>query len=175
MKKLEKLAGYFFTATVLAGLCGINLRCIQGTYPGFTDRIDYGNPPQITSQPLDQVVTAPNPATFSVTASGDSPMYTWKVNGNWVATKSTGSYTTPPTTLANNGDTYTVTVSNGHGSVESRPAILTVNQHGPIVASGRVLDRRPNEVALRTACSHARRIINLPANKKQPPRRLAGV
>ena len=41
-----------------------------------------GTPPSITTQPTNITVTAPNPATFTVAATGDPPLsYQWQRNG----------------------------------------------------------------------------------------------
>lgn len=94
--------------------------------------------PSISTQPTNQTVTAPNTATFTVTASGTpSPTYQWQRNpgGNTsfadIASATSSSYTTPATSVtggtANNGDTYRVVVTNSEGSVTSSVVTLTVN------------------------------------------------
>ncbi len=85
-------------------------------------------PPAITTQPASQTVTAGQTATFSVVATGTpSPSYQWTKNGAAISGATSSSYTTPVTTIADNGASFTVTVSNTAGSVTSTPAILTVN------------------------------------------------
>jgi hypothetical protein len=65
-------------------------------------------------------------ATFSVTATGTAPLtYQWYMANQPVGTNAS-TYTTPPTTSANNGAQITVTVSNSAGSKTSTPATLTV-------------------------------------------------
>jgi hypothetical protein len=84
--------------------------------------------PSITTQPLDQTVTAGQAATFSVAASGTPPLsYQWKKNGTDISDATSASYTTPATTMADNGATFTVTVSNSLGSVTSSAVTLTVS------------------------------------------------
>ncbi|MDP1833112.1 MAG: putative Ig domain-containing protein [Geothrix sp.] len=82
--------------------------------------------PAISTQPASLTVTAPQPASFSVTASGTAPLqYQWKKNGVNVGTNAaTFSLATTATTDAGS---YTVTVSNTAGSVTSNAALLTVN------------------------------------------------
>ena len=89
--------------------------------------------PAITAQPQSQTVTAPTPATFSVTATGSpAPTYQWNLAGTAIPGAVSASYTTPATTSAMNGASYTVTVTNSAGSVTSSPpAILTVATTGP--------------------------------------------
>jgi hypothetical protein len=86
-------------------------------------------PPAITVQPLNPtVVTHGSTATFTVTATGAAPLtYRWFRNGALITGATGSSYTTPVTTLANNGVTYIVVISNSIGSVTSNPATLTVN------------------------------------------------
>jgi hypothetical protein len=83
--------------------------------------------PTITTQPQNQSVLAGATATFTVAAAGTAPLsYQWSQNGTAISGATTASYTTPATTTANNGASFTVTVSNGGGSVTSGPAVLTV-------------------------------------------------
>ena len=85
-------------------------------------------PPSITTQPVDKTVRAGRTARFSVTATGTAPLtYQWKKDGVNISGATNASYTTPPTTPADNGSTFSVVVSNVAGSVTSRNAVLTVN------------------------------------------------
>jgi invasion protein IalB len=84
--------------------------------------------PTITTQPASQTITAGQTATFSVVASGTSPLsYQWRKNGAAINGATSASYITPAETTADNGAQFTVTVSNSAGSVTSNTAILTVN------------------------------------------------
>ncbi|MGH9736926.1 MAG: hypothetical protein ACRD8A_20340 [Candidatus Acidiferrales bacterium] len=90
-------------------------------------------PPAITQQPLNQTVTAEQQATFSVTiaSTATTPLnYQWAENGTAINGATTATFTTPATSLADSGATYSVKISNTAGSVTSSPATLTVN---PIV------------------------------------------
>src|SRR5439155_15534161 len=83
--------------------------------------------PTITSQPASQTVTSGQTATFSVTATGAAPLsYQWQMNGTAISGATSASYTTPATTAADNGDQFTVVVSNAAGSMTSNAAVLTV-------------------------------------------------
>src|SRR5207244_947678 len=66
-------------------------------------------------------------ARFSVTATGTAPLsYQWRKNGVNITGATSASYTTPPTTAADNGSLFSVVVSNIGGSVTSNNATLTV-------------------------------------------------
>jgi hypothetical protein len=81
----------------------------------------------VTQQPQNQAVTAGQTATFSVTATGTAPLgYQWKKDSAAIDGATGASYTTPVTTTADSGSTFTVTVSNSAGNVTSSAAILTV-------------------------------------------------
>src|SRR6266513_1003477 len=83
--------------------------------------------PAITTQPASQMVTAGQTATFTVTATGTAPVsYQWQMNGTAIGAATAASYTTPATTAADNGDQFTVVVSNAAGSMTSNAAVLTV-------------------------------------------------
>ncbi len=84
-------------------------------------------PPSITTQPANQSVTAPAVATFSVVAAGDAPLsYQWRKNGVDITSANATTYTTPPTSGADNSAQFTVRVSNGAGNVLSNAAVLSV-------------------------------------------------
>jgi hypothetical protein len=84
--------------------------------------------PSITTQPVSQSVTAGQTATFSVTAAGTTPLhYQWYNNGTAISGASSANYTTPATTIADNGAKFIVSISNVAGNVSSSAASLTVN------------------------------------------------
>ena len=86
------------------------------------------DPPTITTQPADTTVRVGQRARFSVTATGTPPLhYQWTKNGLNITGATKAKYTTPPTTAADNGALFAVTVSNLAGSVTSNNAILTVH------------------------------------------------
>jgi Immunoglobulin domain len=103
------------------------------------------NPPTITAQPMSQTVAVGQTATFSVTATGDAPLsYKWQENGATISGATSSSYTTQPTTAGDNGDTFSVTVSNPAGSRTSNTATLTLTG---IVASGTDVTTYKNDLA----------------------------
>jgi hypothetical protein len=83
-------------------------------------------PPTITTQPVAQSVNEGATATFTVEASGSTPLnYQWQKDGADVP-GATGATLNVTPTVADNGSMYRVTVSNTAGSVQSEAAKLTV-------------------------------------------------
>jgi len=83
--------------------------------------------PTITAQPTDQRVVVGQTATFSVTASGTAPLnYQWQKGTAPIAGATASSYTTPATSLPDDGSTFQVVISNSVSSVTSSSAKLTV-------------------------------------------------
>ncbi len=83
--------------------------------------------PSITIQPVDASGTAGGTATFTVTATGTAPFtYQWQKNGTPIAGATSASYTTPTLQAADDGETFTVVVTNSAGSATSNGAKLSV-------------------------------------------------
>lgn len=88
--------------------------------------------PTITTEPASQTVTAPATATFSVNATGNpTPAYQWYLGTTLIPGATSASYTTLATTLAMTETTYSCTAYNSAGTVDSTPAVLTVNTTTP--------------------------------------------
>ena len=84
--------------------------------------------PTITTQPVNQTVTAGQAATFTVVAAGTAPLsYQWQKNGVNIAGATSASYTTPATTTSDSGATFRAVVTNSAGNATSNAAALTVN------------------------------------------------
>lgn len=83
--------------------------------------------PSISTQPANQAVTVGGTATLSVTASGTAPLvYQWRKDGTPISGATSASLTLN-SVQASNAGSYTVSVSNGLGTVNSTGATLTVN------------------------------------------------
>src|SRR5712664_84530 len=108
--------------------CTVTIRNPRGTITSTPATLTVNVPPSITAQPASQTLTAGQMATFSVTATGTSPLlYQWQKNGAPIGGATSASYTTPTTTSSDNSAQFIVAVSNSAGSVNSNAAILTVN------------------------------------------------
>ena len=83
--------------------------------------------PAITTQPVAQSVLAPEPATFTVAATGSAPLtYQWKKNDTNIDGATSNTYTTPATSIGDDGAVFTVVVGNSLGTVTSSKATLAV-------------------------------------------------
>jgi hypothetical protein len=83
--------------------------------------------PTITQQPANATVTAGQPATFTVTATGSAPLaYQWFFNGTAAGTNSS-TYTISQTTIGQSGAQIYVTVTNAVNTATSQTVTLTVN------------------------------------------------
>ena len=83
--------------------------------------------PTITTQPASQTVNAGASASFSVVASGTTPLsYQWKKNGGTIVGATSATLTLNNVTTADAGG-YVVVVSNSAGSATSTAASLTLN------------------------------------------------
>ena len=92
--------------------------------------------PTISTQPSASTVYVGTKGAFSVVALGDAPMfYQWRSNGVSIALATNATYTTPVTTLSNNGTAYSVVVTNASGSIFSSSAILNVSAAAPSIVT----------------------------------------
>ena len=82
--------------------------------------------PTISTPAENQSVVKGEAATFKVVATGSALTFQWKKNGTAIPGATSSSYTTPPTSGADNGAVFLVSVSNSAGSVSSN-ARLTVS------------------------------------------------
>src|SRR4029077_12051832 len=88
-------------------------------------------PPSITTPPVSADVNVGQTATFSVVVTGTVPLsFQWQKNATAVSGATSSSYTTPPTTAADNRALFTVIVSNSAGSVTSSAGTLNVHTVG---------------------------------------------
>ncbi len=90
------------------------------------------SPPAVVTQPFNQSVPVGNTATFASTATGSpTPTVQWQLStdgSTWttITGATATTYTTPPTTTANNGNQFRAVFTNGIGTANSNPATLSV-------------------------------------------------
>src|SRR5882762_405139 len=91
----------------------------------------------LISSPENQTVTVGQTATFSVSASGGSGLFTyqWYKNGSLISGATSNTYTTLPTSMGDTGSVFTVAVSSAASTVTSSPATLTVNAIKPAITT----------------------------------------
>ena len=82
--------------------------------------------PVITQQPASVTVAAGQSFSLSITAAGNDLTYQWAHDGAVIAGAMASSYAQTVSTMADSGS-YTVTVSNPAGSVQSAAATVMVN------------------------------------------------
>jgi hypothetical protein len=128
LQRLKNITGFLVVGLATTSLAMIILAmsgCGGGSSPPVIVSADA---PSIISQPSNQTVTAGQPATFSVTAAGTTPLtYQWQQGTTAIAGATSASYTTAATTTADSGSQFSVVVSNAIGTATSNAATLTVN------------------------------------------------
>jgi hypothetical protein len=116
--------------SVVRTMVPLGLLCLGlvacGTADSFTA-------PSITVQPADQSAPLGASVKFAVVAAGTAQLsYRWSRNGVAIPAATNASYGTQPLTMADLGDSFSVTVSNGLGSVTSKSAHLTLGPRSPL-------------------------------------------
>lgn len=88
--------------------------------------------PVIINQPVAQSVAPGSPVTFSVTVSGNNPLfYQWRKNSNNIVNATNATYTINSTVVGDQGF-YSVRITNSFGSATSADAFLTVACATPV-------------------------------------------
>lgn len=134
------LSGSFNPSVVVGGSSINGSVSVDTSTPGEIN-LDIVPQVAITEQPQDETVSTNDPATFSVTATGSSPLYyQWYYYGSDTNSAPTGELdaTNATFTITNAQSTdsgyYTVVVSNNFNSVQSRIAALIVGNVAPILS-----------------------------------------
>jgi Abnormal spindle-like microcephaly-assoc'd, ASPM-SPD-2-Hydin len=107
--------------------------------------------PYITTQPVSQSVTAGQIATFSVATTGSAVTYQWMKNGVAISGANSSNYSTPVTSINDNGAQFSVKVSNVSGTASSNSALLTVT--APIIAPAITLQPMAQSVTVGQAAT----------------------
>jgi MYXO-CTERM domain-containing protein len=87
--------------------------------------VTVNGPPSITTQPVGQAVFANQALALSVTASGASLSYQWRLNGTAIAGATSATYA--KTAAPADAGSYDVVISNPAGSVTSNAVTVTVD------------------------------------------------
>jgi len=107
-----------------------SLYYLQRGSTGQLRRIQYPagqTPPTIGQHPQSQTVAAGQPVTFTVSASGATPLqFQWQRNNVNIPNANSDSYTIPSASAADNGVQFRCIVTNAFGSDTSNNATLTV-------------------------------------------------
>lgn len=84
--------------------------------------------PEIAVQPKSRAIVVGETATFSITAAASSSLKCqWQKGSTPIPGATSGTYTTPPATAADNGSQFSAVVTNSAGTVTSSVATLTVS------------------------------------------------
>jgi len=106
-----------------------------------TASIEASVPLGIEQQPADLTVTEGDAATFAVLASGSGTYtYQWFANGSPLVGETADTLSLASTTLLDNGNVYTVDVSNGAEMLSSDPATLVVEAAPSITIASQPVD-----------------------------------
>jgi hypothetical protein len=136
--KVDGAVAGTFTANLPAGTLNFYIDTFDGyagNVPVYLDSVSLslsnnevaGIPPGITDQPVSVAVDVTSNATFSVTATGTTPLACqWRKDGGDLS-DATNSVLTLTNVQANQAGNYTVLITNAWGSVTSSVAVLTVN------------------------------------------------
>jgi len=95
--------------------------------------------PAITLEPTDTTILIGSSATFQVQASGTTLSYQWQKNGVDISDATQPTYSLIPASLLENGDQYSVKITNQIGSIDSRTAILNITSIGTTIDSTTIL------------------------------------
>ncbi|HUE80771.1 MAG TPA: PQQ-dependent sugar dehydrogenase [Pyrinomonadaceae bacterium] len=106
----------------------------RGSSSVFRVQFTAGPAPSITTHPANQTVAQGAPATFSVVASGSTPLsYQWQRNQANISGATSSSYTLPSVAFADNGAKFRCVVTNAFGSATSNEPTLTVQPPPPVL------------------------------------------
>ncbi|WP_433975355.1 immunoglobulin domain-containing protein [Tunturiibacter lichenicola] len=125
------------TETAIVNFDGSSTFNVTNNFPGATlcteatgSGASGAQAPVIETQPQSTTVAVGESATFTVFAAGTpAPIYQWLRNGSVLVGATGATYTTPPTVATDNGASFSVSATNGSGTVTSNSAVLTVTNN----------------------------------------------
>jgi beta-galactosidase len=121
------------TVTVTASAPGLATGTATYTIQPVPSFLPAPTAPAVILPPVNTAVTVGQPATFSVTATGTTPLtFQWSKNGTPITGATNSSYTTPATATTDNNSNFTVTVTNSLGSATSTAATLATVAAAPV-------------------------------------------
>jgi glucose/arabinose dehydrogenase len=145
IRKVNPAAGFVSTAFATGIASPVDLKVASdGTLwylergTGSVWRVEFTDDqaPQVTSHPASITVSAGQPASFSVSASGTAPLsFQWQRDGVNIAGATSSTFTLASAQLSDNGDTFRAVVTNTFGSDTSNAATLTVTSNSPPTAT----------------------------------------
>lgn len=121
-------------AVLLCAAMAVFAGCGGGSGSGSSTTTSSVPLPVIVTQPASLTVTAGQPASFKVGATGDTITYQWTKAGSAITDATAATYTIAAAG-ASDTSTYNVIVTNSGGSVTSAPATLTVVNIPPAVTT----------------------------------------
>ena len=115
---------------LLLAACGGSANAPPPPEPGAPQAV----PPTITQQPANLSVTAGQPASFAVAATGTAPLaYQWQRDGADIVGATATTYALATTALTDSGALFRAVVTNVAGSATSNAATLTVTVSAPVL------------------------------------------
>jgi glucose/arabinose dehydrogenase len=119
---------------------GAKFRCIVtnafGNATSNEATLTVNAPPSISSHPSNVTVTQGQPATFTVSATGTTPLsYQWQRNQTNISGANAASFTISSTAISDSGAKFRCVVTNAFGAATSNEATLTVNPPPPTLLS----------------------------------------
>jgi hypothetical protein len=119
------MANRRWPAGLLAAACSVLAGCDYASFSFHSGSTD--GRLEITRQPQSATVLVGQSARFVVDTAGRGEIrFQWQRNGLAIAGATAAAYTTPPTTLFDDGTLFTVRVCDELDCVESSPALLSV-------------------------------------------------
>ena len=117
--------GCYFLVTISNGF---------GTVTSTMAQLGIGSAPSLTNQPMNAWLSMGRTLLLGATATGTGPLgYQWSKNGKSIPGATASTYLTPAATLADQGCTYAVTISNSLGTASGTVANMNIGSAPTII------------------------------------------